>query len=122
MVARWGKRAAASLRAALQAPVRAAADVTIVGSPPTLTASFPGPSALASLAPRHLAASSSPWSLLQQRWSTGSGKGVPIASSVEFPKEYRSRLVAATAVVTHKYGPDVLHTPKSQSRMTPEPC
>lgn len=104
MAAGWGKRGAASLRALLQAPIRAAADVTTAVPPLAGIAAASGASALASPAPRHLAAYSPPWSFLQQRWTTGAGKGVPVTHSVTFPKEYRSR-VSASAVVTHKCGP-----------------
>lgn len=105
MVAGWGKRAAASLRAALQTPIRAAGSGTRVVPPPVEAATFPRPSALGWPSPRQLAKHSSPWSLLQRRWTTGAGKGVPVSHAVSFPKEYRSR-VAASAVVTHKWGPD----------------
>ena len=110
MVAGCGKRAAASLRAALQTPTREATSATRIVPPQVETAPFPGPSALGRPSPRQLAKHSSPWSILQRRWTTGAGKGVPVTHAVSFPKEYRSR-VAATAVVTHKYGPDVLHDP-----------
>ena len=110
MVTGWSKRAAASLRAVLETTIRSVDVVPTVIPPSAGLAQFSGFSALGSPVPRQLTGYSSPWSLLQRRWTTGSGKGVPVTTAVSFPKAYRSR-VAASAVVTHKYGPDVLHDP-----------
>ena len=110
MVTGWNKRAAASLRAVLETSIRSVDVVPPVIPPSAGLVQFSGPSALGSPVPRQLTGYSSPWNLLQRRWTTGSGKGVPVTTAVSFPKAYRSR-VAASAVVTHKYGPDVLHDP-----------
>lgn len=101
MAARWSRRAAGNAKAALQ--------IFNTSIPPTpgLNVVYPALSELPCQRARHNAGA-----YLQQRWTTGPGKGVPVVENMKahYPSEYRPAVTSQVSV-THKHGSDILHDP-----------